>query len=117
MSASYKDKDRRINELEAQLKELHSFVLELVAINKSLMERLAKYENPKNSSNSSMPPSKDENRLFKTKTLREASGKKPGGQPGHEGKTLEMVSIPDQVVVHNPLYCNHCGLDMSHFRQ
>ena len=108
------DKDKRINELESQLKEIQFIVIELIAINKSLSERLAKYENPKNSSNSSIPPSKDENRLFKSKSLREVSGKKPGGQPGHEGKTLEMTSAPDVIVAHNPLYCNQCGLDMRH---
>ena len=40
--------------------------------------------------------------------------KKPGGQPGHEVKTLEMASIPDEIVAHNLLYCNQCGLDMSY---
>lgn len=108
------DKDKRIKELEFQLRDIQSIVTELIFINKSLLERLAKYENPKNSNNSSIPPSKDENRAFKSKSLREASGKKPGGQHGHEGKTLEMVSSPDVIVAHNPLYCNHCGLDMSH---
>ena len=37
-------------------------VNELKAENKELKRRLAKYETPKNSSNSSIPPSKDENR-------------------------------------------------------
>lgn len=111
---SIMDKDKRIKELECQLQDIQSIVAELILINKSLMNRLAKYENPKNSSNSSIPPSKDENRPFKSKSLRESSGKKPGGQPGHEGRTLEMVAVPDMIVSHNPLYCNHCGLNMSH---
>ena len=114
MNPSTTDKDKRINELESQLKEIQFIVIELIAINKSLSDRLAKYEHPKNSSNSSVPPSKDENRPFKSKSLREVSGKKPGGQPGHEGKTLEMNSAPDVIVAHNPLYCNHCGLDLGH---
>jgi transposase len=114
MVASPLDKDKRIDQLEQQVINLQSFVLELAAINQSLLERLAKYENPKNSHNSSIPPSKDDNRPFKSKSLREVTGKKPGGQPGHEGKTLEMVSLPDGIVVHNPLFCTHCGLDISH---
>lgn len=69
------DKDKRIKELEFQLRVIQSIVTELIFINKSLLERLAKYENPKNSNNSSIPPSKDENRPFKSKSLREASGK------------------------------------------
>ena len=58
----------------------------------SLKEKLAKYENPKNSNNSSIPPSKDENRPFKSKSLRKKTGRKPGGQKGHKGTTLEMTS-------------------------
>ncbi|MDP3002871.1 MAG: IS66 family transposase [Bacteroidales bacterium] len=107
MSINSIDKDNRIAELEQEVKMLKAIIFEL-------MERLARYENPKNSRNSSIPPSKDENRPFKSKSLREVSGKKPGGQPGHEGKTLEMVSVPDEIVVHNPLFCKHCGLDVSH---
>jgi transposase len=106
MESSTSDKDKRIVELEQEVKELKAIIFELI-------ERLAKYENPKNSRNSSIPPSKDENRPFKSKSLREVSGKKPGGQLGHEGKTLEMVSTPDEIIVHNPLFCKHCGLDIS----
>jgi len=107
MESSTTDKDKRIAELEQEVKMLKAIIFELI-------ERLAKYENPKNSRNSSIPPSKDENRPFKSKSLREVSGKKPGGQPGHEGKTLEMVSVPDEIITHQPLFCKKCGLDISH---
>ena len=54
-----------------------------------LNERLSKYEQPnKNSGNSSTPPSKENMKAEtarRTKTLRKPSGKKPGGQKGHEG--------------------------------
>ena len=56
MSTSPIDKDKRITELEQEVKTLKSLVMELMAINKSLLERLAKIENPRNSRNSSMPP-------------------------------------------------------------
>lgn len=54
-----------------------------------------------NSSNSSKPPSSDG---FKKKiaNLRKSSGKKPGGQRGHQGNTLEMISDPDEVILHLP---------------
>jgi hypothetical protein len=50
-----------------------------------------------NSQNSSKPPSTD---VFcgekpKPKSTRKKSGKKPGGQEGHPGKTLEMFENPD----------------------
>lgn len=82
--------------------------------NTRLRERLARYEKPrKNSSNSSIPPSKDENRPLKTKSLREQTSKKPGGQPGHKGHTLKMSTAADNIEEHRPVYCNCCGRDIS----
>jgi transposase len=80
---------------------------------KSLEEELAVYKNPKNSGNSSVPPSKDENRIRGNQSLREKSGKKSGGQPGHKGNTLSVVAEPDQIVRHIPEVCNHCGINLS----
>jgi len=80
-----------------------------------LEERLAKYETPKNSRNSSVPPSKDEDRPKKNQSLRERSGKKVGGQPGHKGSTLEMTDGPDTVVDHVPDFCDRCGNGLSGF--
>jgi transposase len=81
--------------------------------NDILKEELAKYENPKNSNNSSIPPSKDENRPFKSKSLRKKTGRKPGGQKGHEGTTLKMVSDPNEIIDHAPEYCECCGKDIG----
>lgn len=81
--------------------------------NAELRERLSKYENPKNSRNSSIPPSKDENRPKPNQSLRKRSGKKPGGQKGRKGKTLEMTDNPDEIVVLQPDYCSCCGLCLS----
>jgi transposase len=50
---------------------------------------------PKNSSNSSIPPSADQNREKASK----AKGKrKPGGQAGHLGTALKPVDNPDKIV-------------------
>jgi transposase len=67
----------------------------------------------KDSHNSSIPPSKDENRPNRTNSLREKSDKKVGGQPGHEGKTLEMTANPDEIIDHHSCFCPRCGTDVS----
>lgn len=72
-----------------------------------LEEKLKKYENPKDSGNSSVPPAQDPFR--KTKSLRRKSKRKPGGQKGHKGKKLEMSETPDKVVVHDVSVCDCCG--------
>ena len=49
-----------------------------------------------NSANSSKPPSTDPNRPRKAK---KKSGRKPGGQRGRIGSTLEKVNDPDEINV------------------
>ncbi|MCC2660775.1 MAG: Transposase [Arthrobacter sp.] len=65
------------------------------------------------SHNSGKPPASDRfeqrsRRRHRTHSLREASGRPPGGQPGHPGHTLGAVPHPDQVVPHQPSQCAHC---------
>ena len=94
------------------VKELQKMVYSLMEEIKELKHRLSKYENPKNSNNSSVPPSKDENRP-KRKSLREKTGKKVGGQKGRKGTTLKMINTPDFRQKHVPDFCNCCGSDIS----
>ena len=87
-----------------ELRELNRKVLEE---NKRLRERLAK-----NSSNSSKPPSSDgPSHKPKPKNLRKKKGRRPGGQPGREGKTLKQVENPDHTEKHSPEGCA-CGCDL-----
>jgi transposase len=105
-----------IQELLKHIAQLERKVLALESIEKEniyLRERLAKYETPKNSHNSSIPPSKDENRPQRNQSLREKSDKKVGGQSGHDGKTLMMVDNPDETYKEAPVYCSQCGKDLT----
>lgn len=80
---------------------------------KFLISEIEKLKHPKNSNNSSLPPSKDDNRINKSRSLRTSSGKNVGGQQGHEGNTLTMTDTPDEIIEHKPHYCNHCGKDLT----
>jgi transposase len=62
------------------------------------------------SSNSGKPPASDGLRKPpRTRSSREPSGKKPGGQKGHKGETLRQVAEPDSIVDHFPPSCAACG--------
>ena len=102
--------NRNINALNLEIRKKDT---ELI----NLRERLAKYENPdKNSNNSSTPPSKERIKdevIRRTRSLRKPSGKKPGGQKGHDGHKLSCSSIPDEIIDEVPNYCTRCGESLS----
>lgn len=92
--------------LQAQLiqkdKEIHK-----------LNGELEKYKHKKDSNNSSTPPSQDQNRAKRNQSLREKSGKMPGGQLGHDGNTIKMTLTPDDFSHHIPTCCTSCGKDLN----
>jgi transposase len=92
-----------IESLESQIKELSERLQALEA-------RLNQ-----NSRNSSKPPSTDFSVKEKPnpKSRREKSGKKPGGQEGHLGTTLDLVNNPDKVIEHSLSYCEECGCTLE----
>lgn len=65
-----------------------------------------------NSRNSSRPPATDGAEQPQPKSLRKPSGRKPGGQPGHPGRTLQRCDTPQHVQIHPLLECE-CGEDLS----
>jgi transposase len=66
----------------------------------------------KDSHNSSKPPSSDGMKSA-VKSLRESSGRKSGGQPGHEGRTLSQVEKPDTIKVHRCEGLCSCGRSLD----
>src|SRR5579863_7584069 len=88
--------------LRAENRALREQVQTLVAEVQQLRGRLAK-----DSHNSSKPPASD-GLARKTKSVRQPSGKKPGGQPGHHGQQVRLVETPDAVEVHRPACCGGC---------
>lgn len=97
---------------EAAIEALRAENVLLRAENAALTGRLAELERRLglNSSNSGKPPSSDGlKKPPRVSSLREASGKKTGGQKGHPGETLCQVETPDATVDHYPEACAACG--------
>ena len=65
----------------------------------------------KDSQNSSLPPSQD--RRKRTRSLRERSGRRAGGQVGHPGTTLGFARQPDRLIVHASADCYLCGSSLA----
>ena len=76
--------------ISSDMKNVFSTLIEFTSI---LIDHLGV-----SSSNSSLPPSKDPNRSRK-KIVSKSKGKKrkPGGQLGHEGNHLKLVTTPDEI--------------------
>ena len=74
---------------------------------KELEDQLA----PK-SRNRSTPPSSD-SLTKQTRSWRQPSGRKTGGQPGPPGTTLQQVAVPAQRRLHEPAPCVACGASLA----
>lgn len=111
--------NKTVKDLSDDNARLNRRVEALNVENADLRKRLSKYEDPqppKNSGNSSVPPSKEsmgDEIKRRTSSLREKSGRKSGGQPGHEGNTRKMSEQPDETENIQPNYCRECGRELS----
>jgi transposase len=95
------------------IESLQERVKDLEALIDSKQERIKILEGQqaKDSHNSSLPPSSD--RFIRPpKSLRQTSGKKAGGQPGHRGHHLQRGETPDEVLIHQVERCEHCQSDL-----
>lgn len=101
-----KDIFRHRCEYRTHVEALQNRVDQFAAENAELKEKLAKYENPKDSSNSSIPPSQDPYRRKYPK--KEKSELPAGAQKGHKGSHHPWEQNPDEIVPLLPQMCQHC---------
>lgn len=110
-------KDEMIKQLLQQVNSLTSTVDSLNATINAQTQLIAqlnqtiqglKEQLNKNSKNSSKPPSSDGYKKPAPKSLRKLSGKKVGGQDGHQGTHLAVITAPDEIVIHMPSACKGC---------
>lgn len=97
----------RREELRAAIERDPEAVVDLVL---SLMARVEGLERQigRDSSNSSLPPSRDSPAARAKRAKKPGTGRGRGGQPGHRGAHREMVADPDVVIEHWPQACDGC---------
>lgn len=88
--------EEQVCQLEATVRRLEARIVELEG-------QLAQ-----NSRNSGKPPSSDGLAKPSPQNLRPKTDRRPGGQPGHVGRTLQPVTKPNRVVTHRVERCP-CG--------
>jgi transposase len=92
--------------------------IQQLAVRVEQLERQAR----RGSSNSSKPPSSDSiftkpttkpPAIKRDRSLREATGRRPGKQPGTPGATMQLVDDPHARVACPPAVCSGCQRDLS----
>src|SRR5659263_364822 len=97
------EREKKVDELMETLsfkdKEIEKLTDEIAALRDQRDKFKAMLS--KDSANSSKPPSTDGFRKAKATSLRERSGKKPGGQFGHPGRTIQFYPEPNIIIEKN----------------
>jgi transposase len=92
-------------EAQAYIRALEARVAALEATVRQVQEQLQQ-----NSRTSSRPPSSDSPEVLAKRPRRKPTGRRPGGQPGHEGHARGLVPVEqvDVLVPVKPQRCRHC---------
>lgn len=123
LSKTIKARDKEIKDRDKEIKnrdkEIRSRDIKITKLEQRIAQLEGKLQKPviKTSANSSVPPSKNPIGIPHTQSLRKPSGRKTGGQQGHEGFTRPISESTDKSVPWYPeAVCPKCGrpLDMEH---
>ncbi|WP_146211203.1 IS66 family transposase [Quadrisphaera granulorum] len=104
----------QVSALTARITEQDARIAEQDAVIAELTEKLAAAT--ATSRTSSKPPSSDGLRKPPTPaptSRRTKTGRKPGGQLGHDGAALAQVADPDDVIDHRPRACSGCAASLA----
>lgn len=114
----------QIKRLEQTIANKGAELFEAHQINRQLQTRIRELEKSievdstatnlpigRDSHNSNQPPSLDLpwTKPKRTRSLRKRSGRRVGGQAGHDGVTLRQVAAPNRIVVHQAEQCRQCS--------
>ncbi|MBL4844222.1 MAG: IS66 family transposase [Planctomycetes bacterium] len=96
-------------ECDARIARLEALVAGQTAELKELKRRLGQDSSNSDKAPSTDPPGKP------PKQKRKRGERKPGGQPGHEGRTRALLPPDevDEIREHKPLACRDCGLKLG----
>ena len=101
---------QQVSSLSATVDSLNATIdaqAQLIAkLNQTIQE--LKEQLNRNSKNSSKPPSSDGFKKPAPKSLRKPSGRKAGGQAGHRGTHLAVITAPADTIKHMPNACEGC---------